>query len=80
MPKAGGQKRGRRGRAVREERNELSDLEGPVLQTLHQLRCPSLDTLESFKGLFSHLPGIVLPQSQITKMSQRREVAGGLDN
>ena len=24
----------------------------PVLQTLHQLRCPSLDTLESFKGLF----------------------------
>uniref|UniRef100_A0A8D0F1A4 Ig-like domain-containing protein n=1 Tax=Strix occidentalis caurina TaxID=311401 RepID=A0A8D0F1A4_STROC len=24
----------------------------PVLQTLHQLRCPSLDTLESFNGLF----------------------------
>uniref|UniRef100_A0A8C8E9W1 Uncharacterized protein n=1 Tax=Otus sunia TaxID=257818 RepID=A0A8C8E9W1_9STRI len=24
----------------------------PGLQTLHQLRCPSLDTLESFKGLF----------------------------
>ena len=24
----------------------------PVLQTLHQLRCPSLDTLESFNDLF----------------------------